>query len=99
MRFSSSGSPSQLSGFGYRIDPDDYLLVAPGAAKDAPAISDSPYAQRLTRDGKPVDWRDPSVINDPDLRMRAFFPVPKSASRGSLIVEYNGKQSAPFTVR
>lgn len=89
----------ELASFGYRIDPDDFVLVEPGAAKDAVALADSPYAERLTRDGRPVDWRDPSVIDDPDLRMRAFFPVPKAAVGKPLVVEYNGKQSSPFTAR
>lgn len=89
----------ELSGFGYRIDPDDFLLVTPGAAKGAAAVADSPYAERLTRDGKPVDWSDPSVVDDPDLRIRAFFPVAKAASAGPFAVEYNGKPSAPFSLR
>jgi len=85
----------ELSGYGYRIDPDDFVLVTPAGE----AVSDSPYAERLDRAGKHVDWRDPSVIDDPDLRMRAFFPLPKTASAEPLAVSYNGKQSTPFTVR
>lgn len=85
----------ELSGYGYRIDPDDFVLVT---ATGAP-VADGPYAERLTRAGTRVDWTDASVVDDPDLRVRAFFPVPTAARATPLAVSYNGKQSTPFTVR
>jgi hypothetical protein len=89
----------ELGGYGYRIDPDDFVLDVATADPKAEAAGSWPYTERLTRSGKPTTWTDPAVIDDPDLRMRAYFALPKTASAESLVVSYDGKRSAPFKVR
>lgn len=85
----------EMTGYGYRIDPDDFILVrATGAQPES--VGDWPYTERLTASGKPTAWTDPAVVNDPDLRMLAYFVVPASLRRQSLAVSYNGKVSRPF---
>jgi hypothetical protein len=86
-----------LTGYGYRIDPDDFMLVESAAATTA--VADSPFTERLTRNGRPVAWTDPSIVDDPDLRILASFVVSAALAGSSLHVSYDGKISAPFVVR
>lgn len=85
----------ELSGYGYRIDPDDFVLV--DAKREI--VGDSPYTERLTRKGAPIAWTDPSVRDDPDLRLLAYFVVPTSLRGKTLTVDYGGKLSRPFELR
>lgn len=87
-----------LTGYGYRIDPDDFVLVLAGESQ-ADAVSSGPYTERLSSAGKPVAWDDPSVRDDPDLRIVAFFPLPATARQKPLAVGYAGKVSTPFQLR
>jgi hypothetical protein len=86
----------EMSNFGYRIDPDDFELLF--ATPPNEPLAGLEYAERLTRDGKPIDWRDPAVVNDPDLRMKGFFVVPSDARGKSVVVSFEEKRSAPFTI-
>ena len=57
------------------------------------AIASGPYTERLTRAGKPVAWDDPAIVDDPDLRMVAFF-VTATANRGKKLVVLVGQKKA-----
>lgn len=88
----------ELTGYGVRIDPDDYLLVT-GTGPNRRIVAANPYCERLTHDGRPVDWQDPAITGDPDLRMRAYFAVPEAERGTSVRIEYDDKPTGPFVIR
>jgi hypothetical protein len=87
----------EMTGYGYRIDPDDFELLS--AAPPHEAITGIELAERLTRAGQPVAWTDPEVVNDPDLRIRAYFVIPAAMRGTSAVIDFEGKRSAPFSIR
>lgn len=88
----------ELTGYGYRIDPDDFVLGTPAGAAFETLASD-PFTERLTHAGAPVAWTDPTIMNDPDLRIVAYFQLPGAAPRTPLTIGYEGKLSRAFVLR
>ena len=84
----------ELTNYGYRIDPDDFVIV-----EGAYTVASGPYTERLTHAGQPVAWTDPSIVNEPDLRIVAYFVLSAAARGRSFAVSYNGKVSRTFELR
>lgn len=101
----------ELTNYGYPIDPDDFVLETRRDPMTIEAhdetmvlekietIGKNPYTERLTHAGKPIAWKDPSIVNDPDLRILAYFQVPRAVQGKWLTISYNHKGSIPFMLR